>query len=149
MEPAKEPVHHMEEQLDAEHLHVPLRRSTRNRNPVQRLDPRLTGQRHAEVTLPMVRLNPDTEPDWALVTFICITQLSMKAGLKRFSKKGEAALSKKLNQLHLLETFEPVDSMQLSSKERKKVMESQQAYQTRQHLILFHQRLNHQEGTVS
>jgi hypothetical protein len=28
-------------------------------------------------------------------------QLSMKAGLKRFGKQGEATISKELNQLHL------------------------------------------------
>jgi hypothetical protein len=59
------------------------------------------GQHHAEVTLPVVQLKQDTEPDWALVNFMCTTQLSMKAGLKRFSKKGEHAVSKELNQLHL------------------------------------------------
>jgi hypothetical protein len=56
----------------------------------------------------------------------------MKAGLKRFGRKGEAAVFKELNQLRLRETFEPVDSMQLSSKERKKVMES--------HVFLKHKR---------
>jgi hypothetical protein len=61
-----------------------------------------------------------------------MTQLSMKAGLKRFGKKGKHAISKELNQLHLHETFEPVDSMQLSPIEQKKVMES--------HLFLKHKR---------
>jgi hypothetical protein len=92
----------------------------------------MTGQRHAEVTLPIVELNQDTTPDWAMVTFICMTQLPMTAGLKQLGKKGEDAVSKELNQLHLQEIFEPVDSMQLSSKERKKVMES--------HLFLKHKR---------
>jgi hypothetical protein len=63
MEPSEEPVRHIKEQTEVEHPHVPLRRSTRNHNPIQRLDPTLTGQRHAEVTLPVVELNPDTEPD--------------------------------------------------------------------------------------
>jgi hypothetical protein len=72
----------------------PLRRSTRNRNPVMRLDPKMSGKRHAEVTLPMVDTNQNIEPDWDIVTFICMTQMSMKAGLKRFGKQAQDGVSK-------------------------------------------------------
>lgn len=99
-----------------------LRRSTRDRNPVQRLDPKMSGKRHAEVTLPMVDTNAEIVPDWDRVTFKCMTQLSMKAGLKRFGKEGEDGVSKELNQLHLRETFEPVVSSQLPPEERTSVI---------------------------
>jgi hypothetical protein len=103
---------------------APLRRSTRDRKLVQRLDPKMSGKRHAEVMLPMVNTNQDIEPDWDIVTFKCMTQLSMKAGFERFGKQGEDAVSKELNQLHLRDIFEPVDSTQLSAEEKKSVMES-------------------------
>jgi hypothetical protein len=61
----------------------------------------MSGQPHAEITLPVIKDDPDTEPDWDLVTFHCMLQLSMKAGLKRFGKQGKSAISKELNQLHL------------------------------------------------
>jgi hypothetical protein len=46
-------------------------------------------------------------------------QLSMKAGLKQFGKHGEDAVSKELNQLHLRDTFQPIDPKKLSAEERK------------------------------
>jgi hypothetical protein len=99
---------------------TPLRRSTRDRKPVQRLDTKISGKRHAEVTLSMVNTIQDIEPDWDIVTFKCMTRLFMKAGLKRFGKQGEDAVSKELNQRHLRDTFEPVDSTELSTEERKR-----------------------------
>lgn len=72
----------------------------------------------------MINTKEDVEPDWDLVTFACMTQLSMKAGLKKHRETGEAAASKELNQLHLREVFQPVDWVQLSKEERQSVMES-------------------------
>jgi hypothetical protein len=77
-----------------------------------------------EVALLMINTNKDIEPDWDIVAFACVTQLSMKAGLKRFREEGEEGVSKELSQLHLRETFEPVDSLQLSRDERDSAMES-------------------------
>jgi hypothetical protein len=53
-----------------------------------------------------------------------MSQLSMKAGLKKFGKQGEEAATKELSQLHLRDTFEPIDPKQFSPEERKSVMES-------------------------
>ena len=82
---------------------VPLQRSTRNRQPIQRLDPTMSGKRHAKVTLPIVKdVSDDTQPDYDFVMmFICMMQLSMKASLKRFGQQGEEAATKEQSQLHL------------------------------------------------
>jgi hypothetical protein len=88
-----------EEQLDETQYGLkdpPLRRSTRSQNLVLRLDPKMSSKRHAEVTLPMVHYSDELDLDWDSVVFLCMTQLSMKAGLKRFGQKGEEALSKEL-----------------------------------------------------
>ena len=53
-----------------------------------------------------------------------MTQLSMKAGLKRWKEKGESAVSLELSQLHFRDTFEPLDPKKLSKEERDKVLES-------------------------
>jgi hypothetical protein len=84
----------------------------------------MSGQRHADVTLPTISDVDDVEPDWDLVTFVCISQLSMKAGLKKFGKQGEEAATKELSQLHLRYTFESIDPKKLSPKESKRIMES-------------------------
>jgi hypothetical protein len=104
---------------------APLRRSTRNRNPVQRLDPMMSGKRHAEVTLPVVKdVSNHTQPDYDFVMFQCMMQLSMKAGLKRFGQQGEEAATKELSQLHLRNTFLPIDWETLTPDARKSMMES-------------------------
>ena len=50
---------------------VPLQRSTRDCQPVQRLDPTMSGKRHAEVTLPIVEdVSYNIPPDYDFIMFI-------------------------------------------------------------------------------
>jgi hypothetical protein len=72
----------------------------------------------------VVEIDPNLKPDWDTLTCKCMLQLSMKAGLKQFGKHGEDGVSKELNQLHLRDTFEPIDPKKLTADERKNVMES-------------------------
>ena len=54
----------------------------------------MSGKRHAEVILPIVEdVSDDTQPDYDFVV-ICMMQLSMKAGLKRFGQQGKEAATK-------------------------------------------------------
>jgi hypothetical protein len=48
----------------------------------------------------------------------------MKTGMKQFKQRGEDAVSKELPQLHLRDTFEPINPKDLTNKERKEVLES-------------------------
>ena len=68
---------------------VPLRRSTRDRQPVQRLDITMSSKRHVEVTLPVVEqdVSDGTPLDYDFVMFICMMQMSVKAGLKKFEQQ--------------------------------------------------------------
>ena len=67
---------------------VPVRRSTRDRQPIQRLEPTMSGKRHAKGTLPVVEhVSDDTPPDYDFVMFICMMQMSVKAGLKKFEQQ--------------------------------------------------------------
>ena len=53
-----------------------------------------------------------------------MTQLSMKAALKRRGTKGKKAVTNELSQLHMRETFRPIDPKTLSQNEYDKVLES-------------------------
>ena len=53
-----------------------------------------------------------------------MTQLSMKAGLKRWKEKGETAVTQELEQLHFRDTFEPINHKDLSKKDYDEVLES-------------------------
>ena len=64
------------------------------------------------------------ENQFALITFYIMTQLSMKSGLKRWKKKGEAAVSTEMKQLHFRDTFEPLHPKTLSKKQIKEVLKS-------------------------
>ena len=48
----------------------------------------------------------------------------MKAGLKRWENKGKQAVSKELSQLHMQDTFRPINSKTLPKTEYEKVLES-------------------------
>ena len=61
---------------------------------------------------------------WDHVFHYTMTQLSMKAGLKRWGNKGKQAVSKELLQLHMRDTFRPIDPKTLSKNEYDKVLES-------------------------
>ena len=48
---------------------------------------------------------------------IIMTQYALKTGLSKFKEQGEAAVTKELTQLHILETFTPVDAIKLTKKQ--------------------------------
>ena len=54
----------------------------------------------------------------------CLSQYSLKAGLRRFGQKGELAVRKELGQFHDLNVFVPVDAGKLSRKERQEALAS-------------------------
>ena len=54
----------------------------------------------------------------------CLSQYSLKAGLKKFGKQGEAAVRKELGQFHDLNVFIPVDAKKLTRKERQDALAS-------------------------
>ena len=53
-----------------------------------------------------------------------MTQYNLNQGLKLHGKQGEEAMQKELQQLHYMETFEPVDLKMLTYEGRKKVIAS-------------------------
>ena len=61
---------------------------------------------------------------WDHVVHYTMTQISMKAGLKRWGNKGKQAISKELLQFHMQDTFRPINSKTLSKTEYDKVLES-------------------------
>ena len=53
-----------------------------------------------------------------------MTQLSMKSGLKIWGTKGKQAVTNELSQLHMQDTFQPINPKILSKNEYGKVIES-------------------------
>ena len=53
-----------------------------------------------------------------------MTQLSNKAGLKRRGTKGLQAVSNELSQLHMRDTFRPINNKSLSKSDYDKFLES-------------------------
>ena len=49
---------------------------------------------------------------------------SARAGLKRFDDRGEKAVSKELNQLHNMQTYDPVDPKDLTKNQRMDALNS-------------------------
>jgi hypothetical protein len=68
--------------------------------------------------------NGSSEEVKELMVQHCMSQYSLKAGLKKFGKKGEAAVTKELGQFHDLSVFVPVDGKKLSREERKAALAS-------------------------
>jgi hypothetical protein len=60
----------------------------------------------------------------ATVMHHAMTQYSLKKGIKKFKKVGEAAVSKDLLQLHMRETFTPKNTKELSSEQKRGGLES-------------------------
>jgi hypothetical protein len=60
----------------------------------------------------------------ATVMHHVMTQYSLKKGLRKFQKVGEAAVSKELKQLHMRDTFTPQDSGTLSEAQKRGALES-------------------------
>jgi hypothetical protein len=53
-----------------------------------------------------------------------MTQYSLNRGLRKFKVKGEQAVEKELEQLHLKETFAPVEVKDLTPTQKKAALES-------------------------
>jgi hypothetical protein len=60
----------------------------------------------------------------ATIMHHAMTQYSLKKGLKKFQKVGEAAVSKEFKHLHMRETFKPQHSNDLSDSQKQKALES-------------------------
>ena len=62
--------------------------------------------------------------DWDQVLHCSMNRLSMKAGMCRWGDKGQNAVSKELSQLHIRDTFEPINPKTLNKQEYDQVLES-------------------------
>ena len=62
-----------------------------------------------------------SEPD---VVAVIITQLSLKSGLKQWGDKAQSAVKAEMKQLHFRDTFKPMHWRELSTAQRKTVLES-------------------------
>jgi hypothetical protein len=60
----------------------------------------------------------------ANVVHRAMTQYSLNRGLRKFREKGEKAVEKELGQLHMKETFSPVQVKDLSPVQKKVALES-------------------------
>jgi hypothetical protein len=103
------------------------RRSTRVRSKLERLVPafgRKSYDSTSAVTTQLIHPDKHIDKQYVLVAHYIMTQYSMKAGMRKFKKRGEDAISKELSQLHYQDTFEPVHPKHLSFQERKEVLES-------------------------
>ena len=104
-----------------------LRRSTRERNAPNRLVPTMEGKSHSESNnAALTTVHPDAHLNHSFLTMggTVLTQLSLKAGLKKWKERGETAVSKELEQLHNRESFLPVHMKDLTPAQRKQVLES-------------------------
>ena len=88
-----------------------------------RFEPSFTGKKYAETTATIIdqtTIHPDTHmrlnegPAWDHVVHYTMTQLLMKAGLNRWGTKGKQAVTNELSQLHMGDTFQPIDPKTLS-----------------------------------
>jgi len=107
-------------------------RPQRVRKPPTRLVPSFKGKSYESTvatqiegvhTQKVIHPNDQMDQQHALITYYCMTHLSMNAGLKRWKTKGESAVSDKLKQLHFRDTFEPLDPKTLSRQEQNQVLE--------------------------
>jgi hypothetical protein len=113
-----------------------LRRSTRVRTQAsQGYTPSMTGSKYSYAVTQLESqgvLYPDAhmfvqddfyqeEPD---VVAAIMTQLSLKAGMKEWGKKGFKAAHYEMKQLHLRKTFKPNHWRELSKAQRQTVLES-------------------------
>ena len=123
----------MAAQAVSETLEEPKRHSGRITAPVTCFEPSFTGKKYAETTATTIHkstIHPDTHMSlnegqaWYHVVHYTMTQLSMKAGLNRWVNKVKQAVSKELSQLHMRDTFRPINSKNLLKTEYDKVLES-------------------------
>ena len=105
-----------------------VRRSTRAKAKPPRLVMSHKGQKYAETSAVNVEdcIPPEfhDDPDYTLVAHLIMTQLSMKAGLKKWGEQASGGVTEELAQLHYRDTFEPVDAKKMSKQEFKEALES-------------------------
>ena len=114
-----------------------IRRSSHTPKPVKYYEPSFSGKRYYSTAATMLNLNftfatihPETHmflnygADWDQVLHCSMTQLSMKADMRRWGYKGQNAVSKELSQLHMRDTFEPIKPKNLNKQEYDQVLES-------------------------
>ena len=110
----------------------PKRHSGQIPAPVTRFKPSFTGKKYAETTettIDQTKIHPDTHMSlnegqaWDHVVHYTMTQLSMKAGLKRWGTKGKQAVTNELSQLNMRDTFQPINPKTLLKNEYGKVLE--------------------------
>jgi len=94
--------------------------STRTRAQPSSYIPSFTGKRYKAAALFLAQL----EPNYAFVSHVIMTQFSMKAGLKKLGDQDTTAVSQELSQLHLCDTFEPLNQKNLSTAEHRSALES-------------------------
>ena len=94
--------------------------------PMTIFEPSFTGKKYAETTattIDQTTIHPDTHmslnegPSWDHVVHYITIQLSTKAGLKRWGKKGKQAVTNELSQLHMRDNFRPINPKTLSKNE--------------------------------
>ena len=83
-----------------------------------RFEPSFTGKKYAETTAttidqktihPYTHMSLNEGPAWDHMVHYTMTQLSIKAGLKRWVTKGKQAVANKLSQLYMRDTFQPIN----------------------------------------
>ena len=113
-----------------------LRRSTRIKTQTKPgYIPSLTGNKYSYAVTQLETqgvLNPDAhmfvqddfyqaEPD---IVAAIMTQLALKAGLKKWDDKGYDAAYSEMKQLHMRDTFKPMHWSELSKEQRQTILES-------------------------
>ena len=66
----------------------------------------------------------EKQSDAHIVGVILAQQYSLKKELKLFGEKADAAVNKELRQIHVMETYEPVDPKTMTYEDRKKALAS-------------------------
>lgn len=104
-----------------------LNRPRRNRRPPQNYMPTFQGQRYEDGVVHLnteeYDMSPMSEIERQEQAFgiILLQQFGIRAGLRKFGKDGEKAISKELTQLYDMDAFTPVTYESLTKEEREQV----------------------------
>ena len=122
-----------------------VRRSSRTPKPVKYYEPSFlekfyysTAATILNPNLTFATIHPDTHmflnygADWYQVLHCSMTELSMKAGMRRWGDKGQNSVSKELSQLHMRDTFDPINPKTLNKQEYDQVLESHLFFKEKQ-----------------
>ena len=74
--------------------------------------------------LPPPKTMTEEESDAYVVGVIFAQHFSLKKGLEHFGEKGVTAVRRELEQIHKMETYEPIYKSDLSIEDRKKALAS-------------------------